>query len=102
MPENIGLESDPVASEAVKVLVELARPTRVWLFGSRARGEHNGRSDYDFALENSQLPMQDGWKISEALESLPTLRRFDVVWLEFASDLLREEVVREGICVYER
>ena len=100
MPENAAL-SDPVACEAVRVLVELARPTRIWLFGSRARGEHNMRSDYDFALENSQLPIQDRWKISQALESLPTLRRFDVVWLEFASDVLKEEVATEGICLYE-
>ena len=89
------MESDPLASEAVRILVQLAQPKRVWLFGSRARGEHKVSSDYD-------LPMQDRWKISEALESLPTLRNFDVIWLEFASDLLKEEVAREGICLYER
>ena len=93
------MESDPLASEAVRILVQLAQPKRVWLFGSRARGEHKVSSDYDFALENSQL---DRWNFSEALESLPTLRNFDVVWLEFASDLLKEEVAREGICLYER
>ena len=102
MPGNVALESDPLASEAVKILVRLAQPKRVWLFGSRARGEHKVSSDYDFALESSQLPVQDRWKISEALESLPTLRNFDVVWLEFASDLLKEEVAREGICLFER
>ena len=98
MPENAAL-SDPIACEAGQGIVELAQPKRIWLFGSRARGEHNMRSDYDFALENSQLPMQDRWKISQALESLPTLRRFDVVWLEFASDVLKEEVARRHLFV---
>ena len=98
----MALESDPLANQALAVLVELARPKRVWLFGSRARGENDTASDYDFALEGSELPPHDHWKLSEALGALPTLHRFDVVWLELASALLKEEISHEGICLYER
>lgn len=96
------LTLDPVANLALEVLVRLARPKRVWLFGSRARGENDASSDYDFALEGSELLPEDRWRLSEALESLRTLRHFDVVWLELASALLKEEISQEGICLYER
>jgi uncharacterized protein len=102
MAKRMTLESDPVANQALALLVELARPKRVWLFGSRARGENEASSDYDFAIEGCELPLQDSWRLSEALGALPTLRRFDVVWLELASTLMREEISREGICLYER
>jgi uncharacterized protein len=102
MTKRMALESDPVANQALALLVGLARPKRVWLFGSRARGENDASSDYDFALESSELPPEDRWKLSEALGALPTLRRFDVVWLELASTLLKEEISHEGICLYER
>jgi hypothetical protein len=59
-------------------------------------------SDYDFALEDLVLGSGERWKVTEALEMLPTLRQFDVVWLDTASKFLREQVSKEGICLYER
>lgn len=97
-----GVELDSIGKQAAELLIQLARPRKLWLFGSRARNEGFAWSDYDFALEGPSLESPDRWRISEALEQLRTLRQFDVVWLDMASDALRDEVSKEGICLYER
>ncbi|MGH6628182.1 MAG: nucleotidyltransferase domain-containing protein [Burkholderiales bacterium] len=44
------LESDPTLSELVRRLVEAYDPEQIYLFGSKARGEDGGESDYDLML----------------------------------------------------
>lgn len=41
------LEQDPVLREMVDRLVHALRPERIYLFGSRARGDIGPDSDYD-------------------------------------------------------
>ena len=41
---------DPVLGEMVRRLVEAYQPERVYLFGSRARGDSGPDSDYDLML----------------------------------------------------
>ncbi|WP_447972361.1 nucleotidyltransferase domain-containing protein [Nitrospira sp. Kam-Ns4a] len=41
---------DPILAEIVRRLVEACRPERIYLFGSRARGEAGPDSDYDILV----------------------------------------------------
>ncbi len=41
---------DPRLAEVVRILVEAYRPERMYLFGSRARGDAEPDSDYDLLL----------------------------------------------------
>ena len=41
---------DPALVEAVRRLVEALRPERIYLFGSQARGEATGGSDFDLLV----------------------------------------------------
>ncbi len=49
---------EPVLEEAVRRLVAALQPERIYLFGSRARGEVRPCSDYDFlgVVPHSDLP----------------------------------------------
>jgi uncharacterized protein len=40
-------QTNPALEEVVRRLVELFEPERIYLFGSQARGEASGDSDYD-------------------------------------------------------
>jgi len=96
---------DPVLAEIVERLVRDLRPWRIYLFGSRARGEDGPGSDYDLmvVVPDSDLP---GYKRDQAAYRL--LRGMGVakdvmVWTrqEFESRLhlrasLPATVVREG------
>ncbi|PIQ54822.1 MAG: type III restriction endonuclease subunit R [Comamonadaceae bacterium CG12_big_fil_rev_8_21_14_0_65_59_15] len=53
---------------------------RVWLYGSRARGDHRPASDIDLAVE-WQDPDQP-WRLSGALEELELIYRTDLVSLD--------------------
>jgi excisionase family DNA binding protein len=45
-----GVADDPRLAEIVRRLVETCRPERIYLFGSRARGEGSPHSDYDLMV----------------------------------------------------
>lgn len=77
------------------------RRYRLWLFGSRARGEASPRSDYDLALwTDPPLDLATLAALREELEALPMLQKVDLVELSWAPGL-REAVEREGILLGE-
>jgi predicted nucleotidyltransferase len=43
-------EKDPILAEMVKRIVEALKPERIFLFGSRARGDAGPDSDYDLLI----------------------------------------------------
>lgn len=48
MSEGVG--HDRGLDELVAKIVTRARPVQIWLFGSRARGDHDEDSDYDLLI----------------------------------------------------
>jgi predicted nucleotidyltransferase len=76
---------------------------RVWLFGSRARGDDFQRSDIDLAIEAPAMSHDDWLRIKlDFADEAPTLLLIDLVRLEEAPEILREQILEEGIVVYER
>ena len=51
----VELENDASLAEIVRRLVELLHPERIYLFGSRARGDAGRDSDYDLMVVVSDL-----------------------------------------------
>lgn len=74
------------------------------LFGSRARGDNHTRSDIDLAIWGIVNAVQY-LDFQEAVEEqVPTLLSFDLVDMNgiAVSDVLRNEVRKEGIILYEK
>lgn len=99
------LRDDPSLAEIVHRLVEAYQPERVYLFGSRARGDGGQDSDYDLLLvvaddvapehRDSKLAYQVLWGVGAAADV--------VVWTRTAFDRrarvpasLPATVLREG------
>lgn len=75
---------------------------KVVLFGSRARRKHRERSDFDVGVVGDHpLPLKTYYRISDFLESLPTLYRIDWVDLNRAMDKLRENALKNSVVLYE-
>lgn len=78
-----------------------------YLYGSRARGDTHGRSDYDFAVylvESDPVKRGDirAYLISELTEKLETDNVDVVVLNDLESPELKYNIIREGEVMFER
>ena len=76
---------------------------RVLLFGSRARGDHSERSDYDVAIYGT-LSSEDKVKLRYTVnEELPTLHKIDMLFVEELKNIaLINNIQKEGIAIYDK
>lgn len=101
--------SDPILTEVVRRLVAELRPERIYLFGSRARGDATGDSDYDLMIL-LPYPVDQPYPLEvQALRALRDLHlavdtlvmsgdRFE--WLSGAAASLPATIKREGRLLY--
>jgi len=69
------------------------------LFGSRAKGTHTPRSDFDIAVSG----VTDIDNLREALDDIPTLYKIDLADLDTCrNDLLLEDIATYGRKIYEK
>ena len=96
---RFGLEEN-LLEEILKIIRNHKCVKRAILYGSRARGDYKKTSDIDLAIEGCP-----DWVVSEIRETLeeeaPTLLTFDVVNLEKAPESLKENILKEGVVIYE-
>lgn len=98
MYQNSGLNGDLI-DEIIETINSNYRVKRIVLFGSRATGKHNERSDIDLAIESDD----DTTGIEELLnEQVETLLKIDVLKLNEAEEKILKEVEGEGIVIYEK
>lgn len=99
------LENDPVLGEIVRRLVAAYEPDRVYLFGSRARGDDGPDSDYDLVVvvpdsappdrRNSRLAYRTLWEIGTAADVVIVRRSYFDSRLSLKASL-PGTVLREG------
>ena len=75
---------------------------KVVLFGSRARGDADERSDIDLSIEAPNASQSLWLDILDVVEEANTLLLFDIIRFDEASDILRTRIDTEGISLYER
>jgi uncharacterized protein len=77
---------------------------KVILFGSRARGDAQERSDFDLAVSAPTIsPAEWARFATEMEENLPTLCHVDLVLLSAETpEPLREQIRRDGKLIYEQ
>jgi type III restriction enzyme len=92
------------AIEALRGLFERTDGLRaVWVFGSRARGDHRDRSDVDLALDAPGWTERDALRLKDALLRLPIVYPVDVVLLNDATPAaLRAAIERDRRPFWQR
>jgi predicted nucleotidyltransferase len=93
---------DPVLEFLAREARGLRSVEKVLLFGSRARGDAQDRSDYDIAVLAPAMSHADWAAWTDKLTATaPTLLALDLVLLTAdLSPKLRENITREGRVVY--
>lgn len=75
---------------------------KIILFGSRAHGQHDERSDIDLAVLCPGADLKEWTTIWNIVDEAPTLLSIDLVRLDEAGEDLRHEIEQEGVVLYER
>lgn len=103
------LEEDPVLVEIVRRLVNGCQPQRIYLFGSRARGDGDSDSDYDILVVVSDSSRPFHKRAQEAFRLLCGIDASKEVLVLTASEFERKLSVKtslaataaaEGIVLY--
>ena len=75
---------------------------RILLFGSRAKGDAEARSDIDIAVACPAADTRTWLDICRVAEEAETLLKIDLVRLEDTDQEFRQRIEREGKVLYER
>lgn len=77
---------------------------RIWLYGSRARGDNSPRADIDLAVECEPNMHDSDWLrlTSNIDEAAPTYLFVDIVRIDKVHDVLKNRIMEEGHLIYER
>jgi predicted nucleotidyltransferase len=77
---------------------------RIIVYGSRARGDHQERSDIDLAISCPNASQNNWNTITEIIEEADTLLKIDCVRLEDLADVnpLRQSIIKEGKVLFEK
>ena len=82
----------------VKIILQHARPTRIYLYGSRATGEALETSDIDIAYEDKDF--KDFDLIEHDVLKLDTLLKIEVKNIAFTEERFRNRVLATGRVLY--
>ena len=74
----------------------------VRLYGSRARGDADEKSDFDIAIAAPNADRAQWQAILDSIDAVETLLDINIVRLEETGGDFRERVVKEGKVLYER
>jgi len=92
----------PKKGNILKVILELCRPQRVVLFGSRAKGRENRHSAIDLFVECENMNFREKRKLREAIDNAAGIYSVDIVFSDEASEELKRIIEEEGVEVWKR
>lgn len=76
---------------------------KVYLFGSRARGDFNATSDIDIAVEFLDNDKSNLIKLYTKLEELNTLYKFDIVDMSMLDNSkFKKEIEKDRVEIYKK
>jgi predicted nucleotidyltransferase len=93
--------TDPVLLFIAKLAKQYPKIEKLKLFGSRARGDHEERSDYDLAVYAPHINEQDWLSFStQTEEQAPSLCKISLVLIDGTQDQkFLERIESEGIAL---
>jgi len=97
------LTEQEILEKIVEIISKYLPNSKIILFGSRAKGNNRPNSDFDVAVETEEpVPVRIKFNIQDELEALPTLKKFDILYLNEVDEDFKEIVLGTGRVLYER
>lgn len=88
----------PQQETMIQLLTVLFPSAKIYLFGSRARGDHTERSDIDIAIDlGRQMEFREVARARGVLEGLNLPEKIDVVDMHSIPAAMKGFILKEGI-----
>jgi len=101
--EQLDSDNIPLAiHNLIKRITDIDQVEKVILFGSRAYGDHEQRSDVDLAVSAPKISLRKWLDIKFLAEETRTLLFITLVRLEDCPESLRLRIEKEGVILYEQ
>jgi type I restriction enzyme S subunit len=95
------LSADDVLTAVSNIIARFLPDAQILLFGSRARGDAEQTSDFDFAIDaGSKIPLDVIARIEGEIEELHTLKSIDIVDLNRANPAFKTIILKTGVNIY--
>ena len=99
MKNNYGINEDSF-KEIISLFESIEDLKKVYIFGSRARGDYVKTSDIDLAIESDK---DVKLRLLSKLEDIRCILKFDVVDLKnIGNEKLLDNIKKEGILIFDR
>ena len=96
------LSADEILTGATNIIAKYLPDARIFLFGSRARGDAEPTSDFDFAIDaGSKIPLDVIARIEDEIEELRTLKSVDIVDLNRVNPAFKTIILKMGVIIYD-
>ncbi len=91
-----------ILQAAVEALRSFTVVRKIILFGSRARGDHKPKSDFDIAIDCPEAGPKEWINMVQAVQAIPTLLSIQMIRYDSSSFELQARIQEEGVLLYER
>ncbi len=88
-----------IPKDKILKLIEIFFPnSKVYLFGSRARGDYSERSDIDIAIDAGRpMTLTEKGQIITMIDALNIPQKTDIVDFNRAPQAFKDNILKEGI-----
>lgn len=86
----------------IDILKEFLSPLRIIAFGSRAKGNNQKNSDFDFAVDCPRPSLSMMRKIQKNIAKISGLYKVDIVYINSVDEEFKEIILNSGELLYER
>ena len=91
--------SKEIINDMISVFKKYDTLQKVYLFGSRARGDYKDISDIDLAILSKD---NITYKILRDLDEIRCIHTFDIVNINEIGEKLKSNIDKDKICIYEK
>ena len=96
------LSADGILADATNIITKYLPDARIFLFGSRAKGDATETSDFDIAVDaGSKISLGVIAKIRGEIDELRTLKSIDVVDLNRVNPNFKTIIRKSGVNIYD-
>ncbi len=97
------LSADEILAEVADIIARYVPGARIFLFGSRAKGDAIETSDFDIAVDaGSKISLDVIARIKDEIDELRTLKSIDIIDLNRVNPAFKEIIRKNGVNIYDR